>query len=188
MQPEIFEDVILIPKERVSVLVGSEGSTKKTLEKKGKIKLDIDSQEGSVKIVAKDAFDLWVGRQVVNAIGRGFSAEIAQKLFIEGNTFELIHLSDYASKSKKDLQRLRGRVIGEDGRSKRIIQRYTGTDIVIYGKTVGIIGLIEQVDLARHAVEMLLKGSKHGTVFRFIRDPDRKDVKRTKRTSGEATS
>jgi len=33
---------------------------------------------------------------------------------------------------------------------------------------VGIIGTLEQVQIAREAIEMLIKGSMHGTVYRFL--------------------
>ena len=40
--------------------------------------------------------------------------------------------------------------------------------LVIYGHTVGIIGGFEESDVAREAVEMILTGSEHSTVYRFL--------------------
>jgi len=161
-----FEEEILIPKERVAILIGSKGETKKQIEKKGKLKLKI-FKDGLVKIKAKDALQLWIGRQVVEAVGRGFNPKIAQKIFKEENSFELISLRDFG-KSKKKLERLRGRVIGTNGKTKRIIEKYTNTHISIYGKTIGIIGPTEGVQLARQAIEMILSGAKQGTAYRFL--------------------
>jgi ribosomal RNA assembly protein len=66
------------------------------------------------------------------------------------------------------MDRIRGRVIGKDGRSREQIEDMTGTAISVHGKTVAIIGGIEQVKTARTAVEMLLNGVPHETVFSFL--------------------
>lgn len=168
MVNESFEEELLVPKERVAILIGPNGQTKKQIEKTGDIKLQINVKEGLVKISSKTALELWLGKQVVEAIARGFNPEIAQKIFKEENSFELINLQDYVGKSKKGLERLKGRLIGTKGRTKKVIQRYTDVDISIYGKTVGIIGPVESVHIARQAIEMLLSGAKHGTAYRFL--------------------
>jgi ribosomal RNA assembly protein len=41
-------------------------------------------------------------------------------------------------------------------------------DIAIYGKTVSLIGELENVMVAREAVEMILKGSRHKSVYSFL--------------------
>jgi len=164
-----FEEEILIPKARIAVLIGKKGTVRKTIEKKGKVKLKI-SATGSVKITANDALDLMIARNVVEAVGRGFNPEIAEKLFKEENSYELVNLNDYGLKEKSDLQRQRGIVIGEAGVAKKTVQRLTGTDISVFGKTVAIIGPTEGVVWARQAIEMLLTGARHATVYRFLEE------------------
>jgi ribosomal RNA assembly protein len=44
----------------------------------------------------------------------------------------------------------------------------TGVKIVVYGKTVSLIGELEKVNLVKRAVEMLLSGSLHSTVYRLL--------------------
>jgi len=44
----------------------------------------------------------------------------------------------------------------------------TDTKIVIYRSTVGIIGPYQQVDLVRSAIEMIIDGSRHGSVYGFL--------------------
>ncbi len=163
-----IEEEILIPKERIPILIGKNKEIKNKLEKKGGVKLKIDSEEGSVIISSESPLMIWIVKNIIEAIGRGFNPEIAQKLFKEENIYELINIKDFAGQSKKKLIRLRGRVIGQEGKSKQMIQKYTNTDISVYGKTVGIIGHVEDVELARKAIEMLLTGAKHGTVYQFI--------------------
>ncbi len=161
-------DTVLIPKDRIAVLIGPGGKVKKQIEKIGKCKLSIDSQENEVTVDAQEAVDLWLASQVVEAIGRGFSPEIAQKIFKENFSYEKISITDYAGNSDKKLRRLRGRVIGQQGKSRRRIAFETGTDVVVYGKTVGIIGPDDRVPIARKAIDMLLSGAQHAKVFKFI--------------------
>ena len=66
------------------------------------------------------------------------------------------------------MERLKGRVIGEKGKSRRVIEELTGCHISVYGKTIGIIGEASDVHLAHQAVGMLLQGSMHKTVFQFL--------------------
>lgn len=156
-----------IPKERVAVLIGKKGEQKRQLEHVTKTKIKVDSDEGDVSITGKDALLLYSCREIVKAIGRGFNPEIAMQLLKQDYGIEFINLSDYAS-TPKELQRLRGRVIGEGGKSRRTIEALTFTNISVYGKTIGIIGRLEGIPNARRAIEALLSGRKHGTVYKFL--------------------
>ena len=40
--------------------------------------------------------------------------------------------------------------------------------MVVYGHTIGFIGTFEQVDVARTAVQMLINGSQHHTVYKYL--------------------
>ncbi len=156
-----------IPEERVAVLVGKEGETKKELEEQTKCKLDI-TKEGDVTISGEDALQLYTAREVIHAIARGFNPRLALQLLKADYALEMIDLKDVAGKSKNTLQRLKGRVIGTAGKSRENIERLTETNISVYGKTIGIIGEIGNVSLAKQAIGMLLSGSMHKTVFSFL--------------------
>ena len=162
---QILEEEILIPKERIEILTDK---VVKSLERKAKVKIEVDRKEGQIIIHSGDTVKNWTAKQVVEAIGRGFEPEIAQKIFIEDIVFDLVSIQDFAGKSKNKLLRLKGRIIGREGKAKRMIEKYSNTEIEIYGKTVGIIGKTGNAELARRAIEMLLSGAKHSTVYRFI--------------------
>jgi len=108
-------------------------------------------------------------KQVLTAFGRGFNMDEALNLLDEEQELCLVEITDYA-RSENRLTDLKGRVIGREGKSKNVIERFTGTRIVVQGKTVGIIGRWQQVEIAREAVSMLLEGRKHGTVFRYLEE------------------
>ncbi|MBU0459828.1 MAG: KH domain-containing protein [Nanoarchaeota archaeon] len=158
---------IKIPEERVAVLIGKDGETKKEIEEETKSKLDI-SKEGDVEIKGSDGMLLYTTKEIVKAIARGFNPKTALLLLKQDYAFELIEMKDLAGKSKNTLQRLKGRVIGKGGKAREEIERLTDCNISVYGKTIGIIGETQQVSLARQAVAMLLQGSMHKTVFNFL--------------------
>ncbi|MBO8174634.1 MAG: RNA-processing protein [Thermococcus sp.] len=167
------EEFVRIPKERIGVLIGKKGSTKKKIEEITKTKIEVDSETGEVFISSTEKTDdplaVWKARDVVMAIGRGFSPERAFRLFNEGEVLEIINLSDIIIGNEKNaLPRIRGRIIGRKGRTREIIEEMSGADISVYGKTVAIIGNPIQVEIAKTAIEKLAKGSPHGTVYKYL--------------------
>ena len=173
-----------IPKERVGVLIGPEGKTKKHVEEKLKVELQIDSEAGDVIITmaenADDPSTLFKAKDLVTAVGRGFSPEHAFRLVRdEEAVLDVIDLRSAFGKSEADIKRVQGRIIGTNGKTRRIIEELTDTNVSVYGHTVSIIGTVEQVQIARDAIEMLVKGSMHGTVYRFLHRK-RRELKKKK--------
>lgn len=162
-----FRYDIKIPKERVAVLIGRNGEVKKEIEASAGISINVDSKEGDVFVLGSDPIMLYSAKEVIHAIGRGFNPEIAMLLFKQDYLFELVNILDFA-KTKSDIVRLKGRIIGSGGKSRSILERLSETFICVYGKTVGIIGNLNYVPVARRAVEMLLEGSPHSKVFAFL--------------------
>lgn len=165
-------EYLKIPKERVGVLIGKDGVAKEHIENMTHVNLDIESETGSVTIAPgknmEDPLSVWKARYIVKAIGRGFSPEIALKLLDDDFILDIINLPDFVGKSKKAILRQKGRIIGREGRTKEIIKEMTGVDISIYGKTVALIGDIERIQIAKEAVEMILEGIRHKTVYSFL--------------------
>ena len=173
-----------IPRERVGVLIGPEGKTKKHVEDKLGVELQIDSEAGDVSITmaekAEDPSMLFKAKDLVTAIGRGFSPEHAFRLVRDEEAMlDIIDLRSVFGKSDADIKRVQGRIIGMNGKTRRIIEELTDTSVSVYGHTVGIIGTIEQIQIAREAIEMLIKGSMHGTVYRFLHRK-RRELKKEK--------
>jgi ribosomal RNA assembly protein len=175
---------IKIPKERVGVVIGPEGRTKKSIEDKLSVELQIDSEAGDVNIIMKegatDPSMLFSAKDVVTALGRGFSPEHAFRLIRDDQTvLDILDLRVVFGKSEADIKRVKGRIIGMNGKTRGIIEELTDANVAVYGHTVAIIGTMDQLVVAREAIEMLIKGSMHGTVYRFLHRK-RRELKKKK--------
>lgn len=168
MTSEEYTYELKIPKDRVAVLIGKKGEVKKDIENSTKTKLNIDSKEGEVVVSGDDALGLFTAREIIGAIGRGFNPDFAKLLLKQDYVLEVISIKDFAGKNQDKALRLKGRVIGREGKSRRIIEELTETHICVYGKTIGIIGMPEGADEARKSVEALLGGAPHGNVYKAL--------------------
>ena len=167
--PDMF---VKIPKERVGILVGPEGKTKKYIEDKLQVKLDID-KEGSVTVILSenctDPSLLLRAKDTVTAIGRGFPPETAFRLIRnEDDIFDMIDLRLIFGRSDSDMKRIKGRIIGTEGKTRKLIEELTEADVVIYGHTIGIIGSFEEADAARNALQMIIDGCEHHTMYNYL--------------------
>ena len=165
--------LVKIPKERIGVLIGPNGHVKELIQKKLSVNLEIDSETGNVTITlneeATDPSLLFRAKDLVTAIGRGFSPERAFKIFEdENNMLEIIDLREIFGRSESDIRRIKGRIIGKEGMMRTIIEDTSETIVSVYGHTVAIIGGIEQVEVAREAINLLIKGSQHTTVYKYL--------------------
>ena len=168
-----LDTFIRIPKERVGILVGPEGKTKAYIEEQMKVKLEIDSEDGGVTIILtvsqNDPSMLLRAKDLVTAIGRGFAPEVAFRLIRnEDDVFDMVDLRVVFGRSEADIKRIKGRIIGAEGKTRRLIEELTEANVTVYGHTVGIIGSFEEADAARNAVQMIIEGCEHKTVYRYL--------------------
>jgi ribosomal RNA assembly protein len=169
-KPNMF---VRIPKERVGVLVGPDGKIKQSIEEKFMVELNVESEFGGVTILltekAHDPSLLFKAKDTVTAIGRGFSPDQAFRLLRnDDDIFDFIDLRTIFGRSESDIKRVKGRVIGANGKTRKLIEELTDASVVVYGHTIGFIGTFEQVDAARNAVQMLIDGSQHHTVYKYL--------------------
>lgn len=160
---------VTIPQDRIGALIGAGGETLREIEDRAEVRLDVDSENGSVGIESVgDPVTGLKGPDIVRAIGRGFPPEDALELLDDDMMmFEIVDI-DAAARNKNDRQRKKGRLIGEDGRTRELMEELSGASVVIYGTTLGIVGTPEQTSMVREATEMLLDGAPHGTVYSFL--------------------
>ena len=164
----IFEKLIRIPNDRIAVLIGKSGSVKSQIEKLCHVSLDIDGDTGEVLIKSQgdvENFSPFKAMEIVTAIGRGFSPENALTLLKGENALHVIDLREFAGKSNANVERIKGRIIGEGGRARQNMENLSGTHISVYGRTVSIIGDSSKLRIAVDAISAISSGSLHGSVY-----------------------
>jgi ribosomal RNA assembly protein len=174
---------VKIPTERIGVLIGPEGTVKKSIQKQLSVNLEIDSEMGAVEIsLNKDTSDpsyLFTAKDVVTAIGKGFAPERAFKLIRnDENIFSIIDLREIFGRSKSNISRIKGRIIGKSGKMRMFIEEMSESSVSIYGHTVAIIGNAENVEIAKGSIKLLINGSQYKTVYRYLQKKRNKLKKR----------
>ena len=175
-----METSVRVPKDRIAVLIGKGGATRKGLEKAANVSLLIDSTSGDVSITwdpeNTDPVKMMKFPELIKAIGRGMSPKKAIKLMEDECYFQLYDMREWVGKQHLQQKRMRGRLIGSEGKIRRFIEQNTGCEMAVYGSTVVLIGDEEGLPLASNAVERILRGSEHGTVIKAL-ERERRDKK-----------
>ena len=177
----IFEKLVRIPNDRIAVLIGKSGSVKSQIEKLCRVMLEVDGETGEVLVSSTEddaeKTNPFKAVEIVMAVGRGFSPEVAMTLLKDQNTLYIIDLKEFAGRSKSGIERIKGRLIGEGGRARRNMENLSGTRISIYGKTVSVIGSVDRLRLAVDAVSSISNGSMHGAVYGRLEAANRRTRK-----------
>lgn len=171
----MHEEILKIPKDRIAILIGREGETKKNLEMETGARINVDSGNGEIEIISKekDAYKFLKIIRVVKAIGRGFNPEKAKLLLKDDYSLDIVDVGEITGKSSKTSSAKKGRVIGREGTTREKIERETDTYLSVQGKTIAIIGKIEALPRARKAVEMLLEGAMHKTAYTYLENTEK---------------
>lgn len=163
-----------VPKDRIAVLIGAKGATRKELERAAGCKhIQIDSATGEIDVTWPEPGDFDPVKalklpDVIKAIGRGMAPNRAIQLLQDDWFFEIVDLREHVGKKSRQQRRIRARIIGSEGKIRKMIEQHTGVEISIYKSTVVLVGDGEGLFSARQAIEMLARGSEHGTVMKFL--------------------
>ena len=163
-----FEKLIRVPNDRIAVLIGKSGNVKSKIEELCFVSLDIDGETGEVLIKSTgdvEKMQPFKAMEIVTAIGRGFSPENAMTLLKGENTLHVIDLREFVGKSTANIERIKGRIIGEGGRARRNMENLSSTHISVYGRTVAIIGDASKLRLTVDAISAISSGGMHGAVY-----------------------
>jgi ribosomal RNA assembly protein len=169
-----------IPEDRIGVVIGENGGTKRAIEERSGTKLTVDVNDYSVSISSPQDADPWMAmkaRDVVLAIGRGFSPERAFRLFKGENYLTILDMKNVTGKrNKAAMRRIRSRIIGTAGKARSRVEELSGCSVSVYGTHVALIGTAEQLEKGTRAMTMLLRGSEHSTVFGFLEGARRREI------------
>jgi ribosomal RNA assembly protein len=180
-----METIVRVPKDRIAVLIGRSGVTRKALEEGSGAAIVIDSRTGDVTLTwpveGADPVLMMKLPDLVKAIGRGMAPKKALQLLDDDCYFQLYDMREWVGKQPTQKSRMRGRLIGRDGRIRRMIEENTGCEMSVYGSTVVLIGDEDGLTLANSAVERILRGAEHSTVIKMLERERRQRKMRVRR-------
>jgi len=170
-----------IPLDRVGVIVGREGTVKVKLENAFGAKLFIDGSTGDVEIrfdpSVTDRVAVEKLKNILVAVGLGFSPSRAMTLGEDDTYLVAIDLHELVGEAPRDLERVKGRIIGKRGKAWKTVEQLTGTLLSVQGRYVAIIGGSEGLEAAKSAIKMFADGKQHKTVYGHLENV-RKELKR----------
>ncbi|MFL2498224.1 MAG: KH domain-containing protein [Candidatus Thalassarchaeum sp.] len=168
-----------VPMNRIAVLIGKGGQTRKMLEEASGAKLDIDSRTGEVMAVWEEEPDPVVRMKmpdVILAIGRGLAPSRAVQLIRDDIFLRMYDIREWVGRQPNQTRRMRSRLIGRNGRIRSLIEEISNCEMAIHGSTVLMIGDQDGITLAAPAIEGILSGSEHSTVLHGL-EQDRKRLR-----------
>jgi ribosomal RNA assembly protein len=133
---------------------------KKKLESEFEVKL---TNQGKNLFIDGEADKEFTALQAIQAINLGFSVEKALLLKQEEIILQTIHIKDLTK--RKDLERVRARVIGSQGRTLKTLTNLTNCEFSLHDNEIGIIGNTEDIEQGIQAVTSLIQGSRQANVY-----------------------
>ena len=61
-----------------------------------------------------------------------------------------------------------GRIIGKEGTTRKLIEDITKCSVSVYDHYVSIIGVYENTMLVHEAIDMLIKGASHKSLYGYL--------------------
>ncbi len=136
---------------------------KKNLEKELDVLLEINGKEVSISGESENEY---IAERVIEALDFGFPFSDALNIKKEDFLFEILNIKEFTN--QKDFERVRGRVIGKDGKALKTISNLSNCHVELSGNKLGIIGDSESIRNVEEACKLLIKGSKHSNVYSYL--------------------
>jgi ribosomal RNA assembly protein len=154
---------VQVPDDRLSSIK----QNKEMLEERTGCAINLNQRTKTVNIEHKDSIREIQAKDVLEAISVGFNSDTALKLLKSNMYIQKVNISSI-TRNKKEFKRQKGRVIGENGKTKSKIQELMNVDISIYRDYVSVIGELEKSQTAKEAIGRLVRGEPHSSVYRFL--------------------
>lgn len=158
-------------KKIISNKVGSIMKDKNKIEKVLKVKMTNRGKEIFIKGEPTNEYET---EKVIDAINAGFSIETALIIKTKELSFEILNIKDFTK--RKNLQRIRGRIIGTKGKTLSTLTHLADCFFEISNNNVGIIGPPEKMKTAQEALVSLIKGSKQANVYKYLEKHQTKPI------------
>ena len=178
VRPRVY---VRIPPDRLGVVIGVGGSIKRKIMDTLGVRISIDTENSMViiepEVEGVPPVNVMKAGEIVKAIAYGFPPDKAMRLAEEDQILVVVDLKQLVGDSPSHLKRVKARIIGEKGRARKTIEQMTDTYINVGDTVVAIIGDYERAMAAKRAIEMLVEGRMHSTVYRYL-ERELREIKR----------
>ncbi|MBI2445591.1 hypothetical protein HYV43_04345 [Candidatus Micrarchaeota archaeon] len=157
--------IITLPQKTITALSRNENKLLKEVEQRGQVKLSIAERDVSIE---GEGGQEWVVEQVLKALGCGFLAKQAYKLFSDQYFMDVIDLQAAFRGNHKKMIRYKARVIGAQGTAKKKLQELSGAFLAVTADSIAILGEFDDLKSAKEAVLRLLEGAEHNGVYTYL--------------------
>ena len=162
-----MEEKFYLDSSRIPVFIGKNGEMKARFEEEFSCSIEVDSQNGEVTVISEEALDTFVLGHAIEAINLGHNPEHTFMLADEHFVLDIIDVKSMVRDSKR-LQSVMGRVIGKDGSTRRAIEEITKCWVAVVEEKVSVIGPFENVQLVHEALDMLISGASHKSIYSYL--------------------
>lgn len=108
----------------------------------------------------------YTARKVIDSLEFGFPFSVAMMIKKNDYEFEFLNIKDYTP--KKNMSRIKARIIGTQGQTLKTLSELTKCFFEIKDNQVGIVGHPEYIKNAQDAVIQIIQGSKQGNVYAWL--------------------
>ena len=135
-----------------------------------------NKDKNKIIVYYEDFYFLYKFDKFVKGLKAGF--DIKKLLNILDNDWDILEIDLKLIFEKKinHIIRIKGRIIGEEGKVLEELKKRTNADIIIKDKYIYILGDNVSLQSAYEGIKRIIKGEKHGTVFNYL-DKYIKDLK-----------
>jgi len=144
---------------------------KKHLEERLNVKITNKAREVFIEGKPEDEY---IAEKIVEALNYGFEFKEAMLIKEEDFVLEILLIKNFTRRN--DLARIRARIIGKQGRTKKTLCQLTKCFIQVKENEVAILGDPEYIYNAQEAVKSLIKGSKQSNVYKHLEKHQLKPV------------
>lgn len=156
---------VKVPDDRLVLL---RNGTKEKVEEATGTEILIDKEAKTVSIEDDSSVKELDCKRVIEAISVGFKPHEAFQLIDSPVTrLEKINIRNQ-TRNNKEFSRQKGRIIGENGRTRELISEFTSTTVRIHNDRVGIVGENRDAQRARRAIMSLIRGKPHPKVYKNL--------------------
>jgi len=135
----------------------------KRVETKLEVKIDY---AGNLFKIRGGEYNEFLGQEILKAVDFGFDVEDALLLMKEEYSFQILNIKEHTNKN--NLEPIRARIIGANGRAKGTIEELTGSVIVVNVNQVGMIVSSEHLSQVVQSIISLIHGAKHANIFAYL--------------------